>query len=260
MAFMILVGNTAEARPMGSISVENERGESVRVFIDDRLKVTLRPGTKKRIAVTVGRHEVVLRGREGTILERHSMVISTNERASVVAEADTGRLVVHNTLPISVEVSTGNRTRMLSSYSQAVFEDVPTGKRSVIISRPSGQLIEKSNPKIRAGRTTTLQVAEPNTGLVTFNSDSRVPVRVYVDGLQVAKIDSFDNRTIETDTGVRHIVVRDTGGRVILDARIYVTPFDTGMFSFRDLNDAVSERHTDNGYHVRPSEAEACRM
>lgn len=215
-------------RAVGTLRIDNDRSESVRIFVagphgeyDYLATVPAHSDRDIRMGVGTVRLEVV--GRANRVLERDTVQIRAERLAIVEVEEARGSIVVDNPLPIPVvvEASRGQR-RTIAARSSVRFTELAPGRFELMVRRTSGEWIGRVDTTIREARTVHAVVPEPRTGLATIRNREEHAIRVYVDGQYRGTLSPRASERLVLRPGSHEVRAVTVHGHIIFDRWVEV--------------------------------------
>lgn len=224
---------TVRSETTARVMVKNGFNVPGYVSVNGKFAAALRPGESRVLSAPIGSATITLAANGATLASTRMTLAAFTEPSFVAEPPPVGDLMVHNPLPIPVElVCDRGMVRTLPAYGRTEYEDIPVGTFHLTARRLSGQRIDEEFATIRRDADLTWRIAPPQTGLVALDSDAPLQVRVRIDDRAVATLSPDENRVIEAELGWHHLDVRDAQGRLVLDTWIDVEPYDVTALSF----------------------------
>lgn len=227
----LLVASPAMARPLATLTVENQWSAPVHVEIDGYRVDTLHGNRAETYSIRPGMHTVTVRAKNGTLLESETHWLRPHRNGFVVVDTPRTTLTVTNS---------GHRPMFVTGLSTATLQGggiwVAPG-RSHTTSVPAGNVVLTGNVEGRRGMRaidTETVWAEPGrnnqvsmgwvaapTQLVVTNPEP-FPVQLVVDGVPHGTLRPGASTTLDVRPGRHDIDAYHRHGKLVFDETLRV--------------------------------------
>lgn len=217
--------------PPSSLQVDNDSGFDVQVFVDGAFRGEVRHSDDRGFGTLPGAHQVTVRTeREGLVLLDGRVDVSPGRATRVVLTPPRTRLTLVNDgeAPLLVRLSHDSQPFWLVPGATQQSE-LPSGRVLVTTSVWTFEgliAVDRRDLLLQPGRAQreTLGWSPRTLSRVTLSNDERSPLRIYVDGNEVAFLPPRHTREITLLPGRHLVAVVDASGRMLYNAPAVVAP------------------------------------
>ena len=217
----------------GLVRVENRTGRDATLLVDGQSQGLLQNGESTEAVTRLGRVTLTLSDR-GRTLSQTSLAVGPYQdlRWSAAAPAF-GTLLINNPLPITVLVEDARgRTFTVSARGRVELSGLPIGLATVTATRASGELLGRVKLLVDPYDVGAWTVPAPTSGSVALSNRGGEPVSVWIDGARTVNLAPRADSTVTLSLGAHRVQIRDTAGRLVLDTRVSVSPYDAALVAF----------------------------
>lgn len=232
----------------GLVSVENRTGREATLLVDGKPQATLRSGESTEVVTRLGRVSLTLSDRGRTLAQTSLAVGAYQDLRWSAAAPAFGALLVSNPLPITVLVEDSRgRTVTVAAHGRVELSGLPVGLSTLTARRASGEQLGRVKMMVDPYDVGAWTVPAPTSGFVALSNRGGEPVNVWIDGARTLNLAPRSDASVNLSLGTHRVQVRDTAGRLVLDTRVSVSPYDESLVAWS--TGASPSHHGDSQDH-----------